>query len=101
MWEALRRSRLTGQNERGGDDGGTAGSSSGNWTADRSKGAYADGDGGGARFGLETELKGDAFNMSAGEATVRLPQLALVLPLCLIDLSVYCTSLLLTFVTLF
>lgn len=101
MWEALRRSRLTGQNERGGNDGGTAGSSSRNCTADRSKGAYADGDGGGSRFGLETELKGDAFNMSAGEAMVRSPSSALALPLCLIDSGVWCTSLLLTFATIF
>ena len=77
LWQALRRSRLTGQNEGGGDDSGTTDSSPRNWTTDRSKGACLDGDEGGARFGLETELTGDAFNMSAGEAMVRSRQLAL------------------------
>lgn len=86
LWQALRRSRLTGPEVRGGDNGGAARAASRNWASGRpsedgataragstirvggsSSGACADGDGGGTRFGLETELKGDAFSMSAGE----------------------------------
>lgn len=80
LWQALRRSRLTGPNETGGGDGGTESASSRNWMAGRSSGACVGDDGGGARFGLETELKGDAFNMSAGEGMVRSHQRALASP---------------------
>ncbi|CAM9097728.1 unnamed protein product [Laminaria digitata] len=67
LWQALRRSRLTGPNETGCGDSGTESAASRNWMAGRSSGACVGDDGGGARFGLETELKGDAFNMSAGQ----------------------------------
>lgn len=91
LWQALRRSRLTSQNEGGVDDVGTADSSPRNWTTDRSKRACLNGDEDGARFGLETELRGNAFNMSAGESMVRSRQLALTSYLvCLTDFVVCC-----------